>query len=155
MSEHTITISRTVAAPPDRVFMAWTEVGELAAWWWPQLAATTYDVDARPGGRFRIHSPAIGATVSGVYTEVDPPRRLAFTWIWEDEGESEPAVEDPVEDAVVVTFEPVRDGTVVTVAHTSTAHVPEGGAEQGWNDVLDRLVQLWVETAGQSTSSRS
>ena len=121
-STSTITISRTVPAPPDRAFEAWTDVAQLAAWWWPQLAGTTYDVDARPGGRFRIHGPAIGATVSGVYTEVDRPRRLAFTWNWEDEGEPESVVED----TVVVTFEPDGDGTVVTVAHTSTAHVPEG-----------------------------
>ena len=150
MSDSTITISRTVSATPDRVFVAWTDVAEIAAWWWPQLAGTTYDVDARPGGRFRIHSPAIGATVTGVYTEVDPPQRLAFTWRWEDEGEPEAVVED----MVVVTFEQLDDATVVTVAHTSTAHVPEGGAEQGWNDVMDRLVRFCAET-DQSTSSRS
>jgi hypothetical protein len=54
---------------------------------------------------------------------------------------------------VVVTFELEATGTLVTVAHTSTAHVPEGGAQRGWNDVLDRLVALCAE--GQSTSSRS
>jgi len=150
MSERTITISRTVSALPGRVFAAWTDAARLAAWWWPQLAGTTYDVDVRPGGSFRIHSPAIGATVSGVYTEVDPPRRLAFTWIWQDEDEPEPVVED----TVVVTFEPQDDATVVTVAHTSTAHVPEGGAERGWNDVMDRLVRV-CGTQDQSTSSRS
>ncbi|HEX4688537.1 MAG TPA: SRPBCC domain-containing protein [Nocardioides sp.] len=151
MTESTITIRRTVSSAPDRVFAAWTDVAQLARWWWPQLAGTTYDVDARPGGRFRIQSPVIGATVSGVYTEVDPPRRLVFTWVWEDDDEPQPAVED----SVVVTFEPTDDGTLVTVAHTSTAHVPEGGAEQGWNDVLDRLVRLGVGSADQSTSSRS
>jgi uncharacterized protein YndB with AHSA1/START domain len=149
MSESTITIRRTVAASPDRVFAAWTDVEQLAAWWWPQLAGTTYDVDARPGGSFRISSPVIGATVSGVYTVVDRPRRLVFTWNWEDDG----APEAVVEDTVVVTFESEAEGTVVTVAHTSTGHVPEGGAEQGWNDVLDRLVRLCAED--QSTSSRS
>jgi uncharacterized protein YndB with AHSA1/START domain len=148
MSESTITITRVVAASPDRVFTAWTDVAQLAAWWWPQLAGTTYDVDARPGGRFRITSAAIGATVWGVYTEVDPPRRLVFSWNWEDEGEPEAVVED----TVVVTFRPDDEGTLVTVAHTSVAHVPEGGAEQGWNDVMDRLVR---ELGDQSTSSRS
>ncbi len=128
-----------------------TDTEQLATWWWPQLAGTTYDVDARPGGRFRIHGPGIGATVTGVYSEVDPPRRLAFTWVWEDEGEPEAVVED----TVVVTFEPVDGGTVVTVAHASTAHVPDGGAEQGWNDVLDRLVRVCDKASGQSTSSRS
>jgi uncharacterized protein YndB with AHSA1/START domain len=147
MTESTITISRTVAASPDRVFEAWTDVAQLAAWWWPQLAGTTYDVDARAGGRYRISSPAIGATVSGVYTEVNRPRRLVFTWSWADDGDPEGVVED----TVVVTFEPEAEGTVVTVAHTSTAHLPAGGAEQGWNDVLDRMVRV----VPQSTSSRS
>jgi uncharacterized protein YndB with AHSA1/START domain len=146
----TITIERVVSASPERVFAAWTDAEELAAWWWPQLAGTTYDVDARPGGRFRIHGPGIGATVSGVYTEVDPPRRLVFTWVWQDDDEPE-----SVEDTVVVTFEPDDTGTRVTVAHTSSAHVPEGGAEQGWNDVMDRLVRVCAEGDGQSTSSRS
>ena len=148
MSTSTITLSRVVAATPERVFSAWVDAEQLAAWWWPQLAGTTYDVDARPGGRFRIHGPAIGATVSGVYTEVDRPQRLSFTWVWQDEGEPETAVED----IVVVTFAPEGGGTLVTVAHTSSAHVPDGGAEQGWNDVMDRLVRV---VGGQSTSSRS
>ena len=137
MTESTITISRTVTASPERVFAAWTDVDQLAAWWWPQLAGTTYDVDARPGGRYRISSPATGTTVTGSYSEVEPPRRLVFTWVWMDDGEQESG-----EDTVVVTFEPVDEGTVVTVAHTSAEHVPEGGAEQGWNDVMDRLVRL-------------
>ena len=80
---------------------------------------------------------------------MDPPRRLTFTWRWEDDGEPE----EVVDDTVVVTFERQDGATLVTVAHTSTAHVPEGGAEQGWNDVMDRLVLLCAE--GQSTSSRS
>ena len=50
-----------------------------------------------------------------------------------------------------MTFEPDDGGTRVTVAHTSSAHEPDGAAEQGWSDVLDRLVGV----AGQSTSSRS
>jgi uncharacterized protein YndB with AHSA1/START domain len=149
MSESTITIRRRMAASLDRVFEAWTDVEQLAAWWWPQLAGTTYDVDARPGGRFRISSPVIGATVTGVYTAVDRPRRLAFTWVWQDDDDPDGVVED----TVVVTFEPDGDATVVTVEHISTAHVPDGGAEQGWNDVMDRLVVLCDE--GQSSSSRS
>jgi uncharacterized protein YndB with AHSA1/START domain len=146
MSETTITVSRSVAADPDRAFAAWTEVDQLAAWWWPQLAGTTYAVDARPGGRYRISSPTIGATVTGVYTEVDRPRRLVFTWSWQDDDEPEQVVED----TVVVTFEPDDVGTLVTVEHTSVAHEPDGGAVIGWNDVMDRLVAL-----AQSTSSRS
>lgn len=147
MTSSTISISRTVAAAPERVYAAWTDAEQLATWWWPQLAGTTYDVDARQGGRFHIDSPTIGATVTGVYAEVQPPRRLAFTWRWQDADQQEEAVDD----IVVVTFEPEDDLTRVTVAHTSSAHVPEGAAEQGWNDVMERLARL----VGQPTSSRS
>jgi uncharacterized protein YndB with AHSA1/START domain len=145
MTTNTITVSRAVPGSPDQVFAAWVEVDRLAAWWWPQLAGTTYDVEARPGGRFRIQSPVIGATVSGTYTEVDPPRRLAFTWVWQDDGQPASG-----EDTVVVTFEPDDEATTVTVAHTSAEHTPEGDAERGWSDVMDRLVAV-----AQSTSSRS
>lgn len=150
MKESTITIVRTVAATPERVFAAWAEVDQLATWWWPQLAGTTYELDVRVGGSYRIHSPVARIAATGTYTEVDPPRRLAFTWHWEDDSD------DPdVEDEVLVTFDPAEGGrTRVVVAHTSTTHVPDGGAEQGWNDVMDRLVGVCAET-GQSTSSRS
>ena len=78
---------------------------------------------------------------------MDRPRRLAFTWNWDDDGEAGAVVED----TVVVTFEPGDDGTLVTAAHASAAHAPDGAAEQGWNDVLDRMVQV----VGQPRSSRS
>jgi len=142
MTTSTITVSRAVPGSPDQVFAAWVEADRLAAWWWPQLAGTTYVVDARPGGRYRIQSPALGATVSGTYTDVDRPRRLAFTWVWQDDGGPASG-----EDTVVVTFEAEGDATTVTVAHTSAEHTPDGGTEQGWSDVMDRL--------SQSTSSRS
>jgi uncharacterized protein YndB with AHSA1/START domain len=142
MAASTITISRTVPARPETVFADWTDATRLATWWWPQLPGTTYSVDARPGGAYRIEGPAIGATVSGTYGEVDPPRRLVFSWVWQDDGE--PASGS---DTVVVSFEPDGAGTAVTVAHTSERHEPGEATEQGWSDVLGRLVQ--------STSSRS
>jgi uncharacterized protein YndB with AHSA1/START domain len=152
MSQSTVTLGRRVSAPPDVVFDAWTDASRLAAWWWPHLAGATYDVEAVPGGRYRISSPVIGATVSGVFDQVARPGRLGFTWVWEDAGEPHEVVEPVVEDAVQVTFDGRDGGTLVTVAHTSQAHAPDGGTEQGWSDVLDRLARLYD---GQSTSSRS
>jgi uncharacterized protein YndB with AHSA1/START domain len=144
MAEHSITLTRTVAASPDRVFAWWTEADLLATWWWPQLAGTSYDVDARQGGGYRIESPVIGAVVGGVYAEVDPPRRLAFTWVWEQDGIAEP------EEQVEVDLEPDGAGTAVTVRHRSADVLEGSSTEQGWKDVLDRLVRV-----AQSTSSRS
>ncbi len=102
MTTSTITISRTVSAPPERVFDAWTDVDQLAAWWWPQLAGTTYDVEAHAGGAYRITSPAIGATVGASTPRSTRRGGWSFTWNWEDDGEPDAVVED----TVVVTFEP-------------------------------------------------
>lgn len=85
-----------------------------------------------------MHSAAAGFGVTGELTVVEPPHRLAMTWIWTT-GAEPTAADDAVADLVEVTFEPDGPGTRVTVRHTSTEHVAEGGAEQGWNDVMDRL----------------
>lgn len=62
-----------------------------------------------------------------------------MTWIWISDDEPAQVDGTPVVDTVDVTFTPSPHGTEVTVRHTSTEHIAGGGAEQGWNDVLDRL----------------
>jgi uncharacterized protein YndB with AHSA1/START domain len=145
MSSGTITLARSVPAPPDQVFTAWTAADRLATWWWPQLAGTTYAVDARTGGSYRIESPVLGVVLHGRYTEVDPPRRLAFTWVWESD------VVDGQAEQVEVELAELDGGTRVDVVHRCRTEAAEGDLEQGRNDVLDRLVRVM----GQSTSSRS
>lgn len=137
----TITLTRTVQATPELAWRAWTDPVELAQWWWPQWADTSYELDVREGGDYRIFAASVGLGVTGRYTQVRPPSAsdpglLAMTWIWHD---PEPVALDP-DDTVEVTFAPTTGGgTLVTVRHTSIAHEPDGGAEQGWSDCLDRL----------------
>lgn len=91
MSEATtITISRSVPVPPERAFAAWVDPEELAQWWWPQWPDTTYDLDVRAGGHYRMHSAAAGFGVTGELTVVEPPHRLAMTWIWTRERNRPP-----------------------------------------------------------------
>lgn len=71
-------ITRTLSAPPERVWRALTDPQALAAWFWPHLD-NTVEIDLRPGGRYRITGPAGGIAVSGEYVEVTAPTRLAFT----------------------------------------------------------------------------
>lgn len=76
----TITFQRTLAAPPDEVFDAWTDPEAMRAWWDPTgtpLAACT--IDARAGGKFEFtmssgHAPPF----AGVYRVVDRPTRIVF-----------------------------------------------------------------------------
>ena len=72
---------------------------------------------------------------SGVYREIEPPRRLVFTWRWED-GEG------PKEGETLVTVElHERDGgTELVLTHERFADTDaRDGHEQGWTSALNRL----------------
>ena len=86
---HTLRMEREFKAPPERVFAAFTDPGLLAQWWGPEGAACPVcEIDLRIGGKWRTcMRGAMGEHwVSGVYREIAPPRRLAFTWAWEENG---------------------------------------------------------------------
>jgi uncharacterized protein YndB with AHSA1/START domain len=133
----TLTVERVVPGTPARVWTAWTTVDGLAAWWWRHLPGTTYQVDARVGGHYRIDSPGAGIGVRGEYIEVSAPSRFAASWIWVDDG-----TDGDVEN-IVVTFDPHPDGTKLTITHTGpwTSDKPAEQYRQGWQDVLDALVR--------------
>jgi len=46
-------------------------------------------IDVRPGGRWRTTmrlSNGSEHTVSGIYRTIEPPKRLVFTWGWDDDA---------------------------------------------------------------------
>ncbi|MEP6478026.1 MAG: SRPBCC domain-containing protein, partial [Rhodoglobus sp.] len=127
-----LTITRTLAAPPERVWRAWTTPEEYAAWIWPETWGTTCEIDLRIGGRFRFASTVRELAVSGEYVAVEAPHRLVQTWKWDGDDE---------ETLVTVTFAPLPEGgTELTVLHERFATQEECDQHlQGWNDCLDRL----------------
>lgn len=81
------TITRILDAPRELVWRAWTEPEQAGAWWHPRgidVEEGSLELDVRPGGRYRytMVNPADGSRypTAGVYLEVQPPERLAFTW---------------------------------------------------------------------------
>jgi len=133
--ETTLHVTRTFAAPRDRVFRAWTDPAALATWWWPWNPKIA--IDLRPGGayRFTADRPGAGAlAVSGEFIEVDPPERLVYTFGWDgDERVTQVAVE----------FRDLGEATEVVLSHTGFATIEErDNHELGWNDCLDRLRDL-------------
>jgi uncharacterized protein YndB with AHSA1/START domain len=84
-------IERTFDAPVERVFDAWTSEEVLRRWLYgmPGWQTPTAEVDLRVGGTIRIvMRDTVGGAESGAtgeYTVVDPPRRLVFTWVWDDQ----------------------------------------------------------------------
>jgi uncharacterized protein YndB with AHSA1/START domain len=120
----------------DRAWEAWTDPAQLAEWWWPQRPDTEYRLDVRPGGTFRIESPAAGMGVHGTYLEVVPEELLRFDWVWLRDDEDTGG-----RDVVTVTFAGHAEGTLVTVAHETTDADP-AGYERGWRECLARLEAL-------------
>jgi uncharacterized protein YndB with AHSA1/START domain len=130
-------IERTYRAPIQRVFDAWTSEEVLRRWWRTQRDWETSDaqVDLRVGGAVRVamRDPGTGEEYggSGLYTEVEPPTRLAFTWLWDG---------DTRRTLIEIDFEE-RDGTTV-VSFTHRDLWDEKAVrehEDGWKRMFDIL----------------
>ena len=135
MSE--LRLSRRFAATPERVFDAWTNPAVLRRWWAakPEWDSPAADVDARPGGRYRLSMTDTGSgetrTVAGEYVEVTPPARLVYTWRWEG-----------MDAETLVTVEFVADGGGTRVELLQTGFPDEQERDMhadGWGGCLDNL----------------
>jgi len=130
-------LDRTIViqARPEVVFDFLTTDERWAAWWGRGSA-----IDPRPGGRVYIRHPN-GIEFEGQVLDVDPPRRLAFTY-----GNSSGSPIPPGGSRVSIALAPEGRGTRLSLTH----EFAEAGARdehvQGWrfqlslfaNVVLDR-----------------
>jgi uncharacterized protein YndB with AHSA1/START domain len=115
-----------IAAPPETVWAALTDAGEIAAW----FGAET-DIDVRPGGPVRFRW-ADGTERRGLVVEVDAPRRLVFRWRELRRSPDGLAVADAT--VVAFTLERDDDATRVTVTESrgvTATDVRLAMAEQG------------------------
>ena len=123
-------LERIYRVPPERVYASFTDPELMGRWFCPNPdLATSFDLDVRPGGSWRgVLGPWV---VSGEYVEVEPPRRLVFTWDWDhdDDGPT----------TVTVEITPVAEGTRLVLVHEDT--VGENGHEEGWMLSFGRLDQ--------------
>lgn len=132
-----VEVRRTIRAPRQRVFDAWTKAEELKAWHAPgPLTVSLAEIDLRPGGAYRIHMRDPDGTehrVSGVYREVDPPRKVVYTWGWDGDH--------PVKDSVVtLEFHDLGGSTEVVLRHDGIADEKErGNHEKGWTAIMDKF----------------
>ncbi len=136
MSTQTDEVIREVriAAAPTDVFPYFTDPQKLVAW-----KAATVELDARPGGRFRMDVTGRGDVAEGEYLDIDPPHRIRFTWHWENEHPVDhQAAQAP--SVVEVTLVPDGDGTLLRLVHRGIPEPNRDGSAAGWTHYLARLV---------------
>lgn len=138
-----LTVDRHVPADIQQVWLAWTTEAGLATWWWHTWSDTRYEVNALPGGTYRIEAAEHGIGVRGTYRTLDAPHRLAFSWVWYEPGEGGVPVDEPL-DEVEVTLAAEAGGTRVMVVHSGpwTSMQAAEDYRQGWAFVLDALTQV-------------
>lgn len=139
---HTLTMERTFAAPAQRVFDAFTSEEVMRRWWhagndWETPEAR---VDLRVGGEVRVvmRNPHEDVRYGGggEYTEIDPPRRLAFTWTWDDDT-------DHVGQLIEIDFEERDGATAVRFTHRGLwDEEAVASHEGGWGAAFDNLERV-------------
>ena len=98
---------------------------------WMTVAAR---VDLRAGGEYRW-TVTPGHIAAGTVVDVDPGKRVTFTWGWEGAGDPQPGAS-----TVMVTLTPVDGGTEVRLVHDGLTDEQAARHTEGWNHYLDRLV---------------
>ncbi len=117
---------------PEEVFQMFVDTALLPGW-----LGISAELDPQPGGLFRFEI-APGEFCSGCFVEVDPPRRVAFTWGWE--GAAIPVA--PGSTLVEVELTGRDGGTLVRLTHS---RLPEESVElhtDGWRQFLGRLAAV-------------
>lgn len=151
-TDTSLRIERTFDAPAEDVFDAWTSPEVLRRWWRPNPAWVTpvADVDLRVGGRYRIsmEDPESGTrhTAGGEYSEVSRPRRLVYSWQWEqDDGQLGHL------STVTVDFHAEGERTNVVLEHSGleSSHSRDSHT-QGWTGILEMLQVHLLENAAQT-----
>jgi uncharacterized protein YndB with AHSA1/START domain len=145
-SDRILRIERDFDAPIEQVFDAWTSDEVMRRWlhcgrdW----ETPTAEVDLRVGGRIRIVMRDPDGDVHGVHGEyqlIERPRRLVFTWTFDEYPDNHQLIELEFSE---------RDGvtTVVMINSGIATEGLEGSQRTGWHLCYDELRN---ELAGHSS----
>lgn len=133
-----LTLKRHYKAPITRVFAAWTEPETLKRWFAPNpsMDMRVVSLDVRPGGSYRIEMVDPSGEIydiSGVYSAVEPPERLQFSWAWQSTPDRKSEVEVRLADDG-------NGGTHLTLTHSRFFdEAARDRHQEGWAAAIARL----------------
>jgi uncharacterized protein YndB with AHSA1/START domain len=130
-----IQVRRRIDAPAQALFDAWLDPQAIAKWMRPFDTVRTDAIsDPVVGGRYRIdmHQPDGGVVEHvGRYLEIDPPRRLVFTW-------ASPATQHK-DSLVTLEFIESPGGTDLLLTHEQLPDYMAQAHVGGWTSAFEKL----------------
>jgi uncharacterized protein YndB with AHSA1/START domain len=147
IADRELVLTRVISAPREKVHRAWTDPEQLKQWFAPKPWTTPVaKLDVRPGGSNLIVMRGPDGKEfpnRGVYLEVVPNERLAFTDAYIEAWQPS---EKPFM-TVILTFENQGGKTKYTacVRHWTVADRQQHeqmGFHQGWGQCADQLAAL-------------
>lgn len=133
----TLTFERRLPHPPEAVWEAITEPGQLAEWY-----MTRARIDGRMGGSIDFWSGPSQLHVTGSILAWDPPH------LFEHEWNVEPRPERPRGEQSIVRWEIVREGdeSLLKLTHRRLTRETAQGFAPGIHAFLDRLEASLAKT---------
>jgi uncharacterized protein YndB with AHSA1/START domain len=142
-----LVVRRRFAVSREELFEAWTNADTMGLWMCPgDVISAKVHMDLRVGGSLLILMKDGGKTYEhrGVFTVIDPPSTLAFTWI--------AAATDMRETLVTVEFRAIGDQeTELVITHDKLpGSEVQDRYRSGWASLVEKLAD-YLQTNRRTT----
>ncbi len=141
MSTNSVQLHRVLAAPPQKVFKAFTDADAYASWLPPYgFVAKVFELNVKVGGKYKMSftnfTTGNAQSFGGEFVEIKPDELLKYTDRFDDPNL-------PGEMITTIHFKKVICGTEVNITQTGIPDaIPVEMCYLGWQDSLDKLKRL-------------
>jgi uncharacterized protein YndB with AHSA1/START domain len=141
MSTNKVQLHRVLAAPPEKVFRAFTDPDAMASWLPPYgFIAKIHSMDVKEGGSYKMSfinfTTGKGHSFGGEYLEIKQGELIKYTDRFDDPNL-------PGEMTTTIQFKAVSCGTELIVTQEGIPSViPAEMCYLGWQESLEKLKKL-------------
>jgi uncharacterized protein YndB with AHSA1/START domain len=141
MSTNKVQLHRVLAAPPEKVFRAFTEPDAMASWLPPYgFIAKVHNMDMKVGGTYKMSfinfTTGNSQSFGGEYLEIKPNELIKYTDRFDDPNL-------PGEMITTIQLKAVSCGTeLIATQEGIPSVIPEEMCYLGWQDSLEKLKKL-------------